>query len=103
MPIPFDAKAEHVKAALEGLTTLDVVDVTRSEQNAAGGYSWSVSFGPSMVGNQQLFTPESAGLRGSLHTLQEGRASDASLHELAMAEARRRGQSSGCPPTLRTT
>ena len=33
-----------MKKALEALTTIGIVDVTRSDANYVGGYTWTVSF-----------------------------------------------------------
>ena len=51
-----------MKAALEGLTTVGTVDVTRSSVDENGGYTWSVTFltelgdVPSMVTDTKAMT-----------------------------------------------
>ena len=43
-PIPHDASAAHMEAAIEGINGIDDVSVTRSEPDGQEGYSWDVTF-----------------------------------------------------------
>ena len=43
-PIPHDASAAQVEAAIEGINGIDNVSVTRSEPDGQEGYSWDVTF-----------------------------------------------------------
>ena len=43
-PIPHDASAAQVEAAIEGMNGIDNVSVTRSEPDGQEGYSWDVTF-----------------------------------------------------------
>lgn len=45
-PIPHDASATQVEAAIEGINGIDDVSVTRSEPDGQEGYSWDVTFLP---------------------------------------------------------
>ena len=43
-PIPSDADASTFKAALQALTTIENIDVSRSDVDSVGGYVWTISF-----------------------------------------------------------
>jgi hypothetical protein len=61
-PLPYDATAEAVDGALEGLAPLAVVDVTKAV--LANGFEWIVTF-VSNTGDLPNLTPLPAGLVGT--------------------------------------
>ena len=61
--LPYDASANDVRLALERLTTLGVVVVSRTGPDYQNGYAWTVTFAdPMNAGNMPAIIPQYAGL-----------------------------------------
>ncbi len=69
IPIPCDADSSTVKKSLEDLSSIGLVDVSRSEATVVGGYTWTISFVDDLngthVGDEEAFVAVSSLTGGS--------------------------------------
>jgi hypothetical protein len=91
VPLPFDATEEDVKAALEALPSIDLVDVDRIAK-ANGQFEWFVTFRSSIPAPPHKLQIADNGLSGTLHAATVATVVEANPHSLV--------SSSGARPTV---